>query len=248
LIIYPKILPISELGLPTHSPQAILQTALPLFQDTTRIIGVREYTPGDNPRHIHWPATAATGQMSVKQFQTAISRDNSIFLNLERKDYGRPGQASVAIELAIVTAASLAHHIITNEGLPVGLTTTAIDPLTDSQQTFRLMPDKSQSHLMQILEVLARVEGTEGLVFFRSLQQEAVHLSWGTTVIIITSTVAEELLQTMLLLKRSGFRVTLILVQPATYIYPQTERGYELAIPIFKISREKDLEAWLSTA
>jgi len=39
LIVYPKILPIAHLKLPTHSPQVILPTPVPLFKDTTRIIG-----------------------------------------------------------------------------------------------------------------------------------------------------------------------------------------------------------------
>jgi uncharacterized protein (DUF58 family) len=246
LIIYPKILPISELGLPTHSPQVILQTPVPLFRDTTRIIGVRDYIPGDNPRHIHWPATAVSGRLSVKQFQTAIARDNSIFLNLERADYGRPGQASVAIELAIVVTASLAHHMLTFEDLPVGLNTIAVDPLSNSQQTFRIAPNKGQGHLMQILEVLARIEGTEGVSFPKSLREESIHLPWGTTLIVITSVESEELLDNLLLLKRSGFHVTLILVQPASYLYPQTERIQELGVPLFKITREKDIETWLS--
>jgi uncharacterized protein (DUF58 family) len=245
--VYPKILPITELGLPTHSPQVILPTPVPLFRDTTRIIGVRDYTPGDNPRHIHWPATAATGQMVVKQFQTAIARENSIFLNLERADYGRPGQAGVAIELAIVVTASLAHHMLTYEALPVGLTTLATDPLINSQQKFRLPPNKGQGHLMQILEVLARVESVEETDFAKTLQQDSVHLPWGATIIIITSIETEGLLNTILLLKRSGFHVSLILVQPASYLYPETRRTQEIGVPIFKITREKDIETWLPT-
>ena len=247
LIIYPKILPISQLALPTHSPQVILQTTVPLFQDSTRIIGVRDYVSGDNPRHIHWPATASTRQLLVKQFQTAIARDNAIFLNLELADYGRPGQAAVAIELAIVVAASLAHHMIVIEQLPVGLITYGLDPLSKSQKSFRFQPEKGRGHLMQFLEVLARVEGGDDTAFLNRLQQEAIHLSWGTTIIIITSTQSEELLNTALLLKRSGFQVTIVLVQPAAYSYPlieQTAQG--LGISIFTIKREKDIEAWLA--
>jgi len=247
LIVYPKILPIAQLGLPTHSPQVVLQTTIPLFQDSTRIIGVRDYVPGDNPRHIHWPVTAATRQLLVKQFQTAIARDNAIFLNLELSDYGRPGQAAVSIELAIVVAASLAHHMIVFEQLPVGLITSGFDPLSKNQKSFRLNPEKGRGHLMQILEVLARVEGSDDTVFLNRLRQEAVHLSWGTTIIIITSTQSEELLNTALLLKRSGFQVTLVLVQPAAYSYPTIKRTAEgLGISIFKIKREKDIEAWLA--
>ncbi len=145
LIVYPKILSISQLGLPTHSPQVILSTTTPLFRDPTRIIGVQNYVPGDNPRHIHWPASATTGQVLVKQFQTAIARDNAIFLNLDRADYGRPGQADISIELAIVVAASLAHHALILEDLPLGLVTTAIDPLSKSRENFRLILARRRS-------------------------------------------------------------------------------------------------------
>lgn len=245
LIVYPKILPLAQLGLPTHSPQMILPTTTPLFRDPTRIIGVRNYVQGDNPRHIHWPATATTGQILVKQFQTAIARESAIFLNLDRADYGRPAQADLAIELAIVVVASLANHMLVFEELPAGLITTAMDPLTKSQQDFRLPPDKGRGHLMQILEVLARVEGSDTTNFLQRVQQEAVHLSWGTTIIIITSTESEELLKTLLLLKRSGFQVTLVLVQPAAYPHPQTKQVQELGITTFRVRREKDVEAWL---
>ena len=98
---------------------------------------------------------------------------------------------------------------------------------------------------MQILEILARVEGSDDTVFLNKLRQEAVHLSWGTTIIIITSTQSEELLNTALLLKRSGFQVTLILVQPAAYNYPKMKRTEELGISTFNVKREKDIEAWL---
>lgn len=250
LIVYPKILPMAQLGLPTHSPQPILPTNIPLFKDPARVTGVQNYLPGDNPRHIHWPASAATGRVLVKQFQTAIARESAIFLNLDQADYGRPGQASVAIELAIVTAASLAHHITIIEDLPVGLITTALDPLLETQpgqksrQNFRIPPDRGRHHLMQILEILARVEGNPDPVFLERLRQEAVHLAWGTTIIIITSTESEQLLQSALLLKRSGFQVTLVFVQPEAYSHTQIRQTGQLGLTAFYIRREKDVEAW----
>jgi uncharacterized protein (DUF58 family) len=245
LVVYPKILPISQLGLPTHSPQVVLPTPVPLFQDSSRLIGARGYIPGDNPRHIHWPATATSGQLLVKQFQTAIARENAIFLNLDRADYGRPGQAAVAIELAIVAAASLAHHISVVETLPVGLLTTGFDPLLERPQTFQIYPNKGQGHLMQILEVLARVESIDDAIFLKSLRQAALHLSWGTTITVITGSQTEAVLDTLLLLKRAGFKVVLVLVQPAAYIYSRTQPVEGLGIPTFLIEREKDIEVWL---
>ena len=137
LIVYPKVLPLTRLKLPTHSPQVVLATPTPLFQDPNRITGVRSYVQGDNPRHIHWPASATTGQVLVKQFQPAIARDTAIFLNLNRADYSqRRAQADVAIELAIVVAASLANHIVIVDNLAVGLSTSGTDPLLQDQGHF----------------------------------------------------------------------------------------------------------------
>ncbi len=246
LIIYPKIVPIAELGLPTHSPHVVLPTPVPLFQDPARIIGVRDYHPGDNPRQIHWTATAASGQLLVKQFQPAIARDNAIFLNLDRADYARRSYPDLAIELAVTAAASLANHMLSFEKLPIGLVTTANDPLTQSQQNFKLPPRFGRDQLLQILEILARVQATHDGQFLARVRQEIVHLSWGTTVILITGEESAELLETLLLLKRSGFQPTLILIQPPSR--RQTSRddpSQVLGIPVFRIQREREIETWV---
>lgn len=250
LIVYPKVLPLAQLRLPTHSPQVVLATLTPLFRDPSRITGVRAYIPGDNPRHIHWPASAAAGQVLVKQFEPAIARDTAIFLNLQRADYApRRGQADVAIELAIVVAASLANRMVTVEKLPVGLSAAGVDPLSQGQHHFHLPPHKDAGHLMEILEVLARVEGSDDDPdFVPRLRSASAHLSWGVTIIVITGAESPELLETMLLLKQLGFPVALVLVQPAGYAYPQSKQAGELGITLFRIRSEKDVEAWIPLA
>ena len=245
LIVYPRIVPITELGLPAHSPQVVLPTTLPLFRDPARITGVREYVAGDNPRHIHWSATATSGQTLVKQFQPAIARDNAILLNLDRADYAKQRYPDPAIELAIVVAASLANHVISFEKLPAGLVTTAYDPLNERSTSFNLPPHKGQGQLMQILEVLARVEATEDIQFLEYVRRTAIHLPWGTTLIIITSYMSQELQETLLLLKKSGFQTTLVLAQSARLHSGEPEMPIaDLKLPIFKIRREKDIEVW----
>jgi uncharacterized protein (DUF58 family) len=248
LIVYPKIVPIRQVGLPTHSPQVILPTPVPLFQDPARLIGVREYVSGDNPRHIHWTASASAGELLVKQFQPAIARENAIFLNLSRPDYARRGgYPGSAIELAITVAASLVNHMIAVEQLPVGLFTTATDPLTETTQKFRLPPHKGRSHLMQILEVLARVQEIEKVTdFLVDIRREAVDLSWGATTVVITSLLSEELYKTLLFLRHSGFQPGLVLINPPRKrVEAREELPHQLGIPIFEIKQEKDIERWL---
>jgi uncharacterized protein (DUF58 family) len=233
LIVYPKIVPIGRLSLPARSPQPIMSTTVPLFPDATRLMGARDYCPGDNPRHIHWPATATAGRLKVKQFQPAIARDNAIFVNLCRRDYAERGFPEPAIELAITVAASLAHHMAITEGTTVGLFTVAVDPL------------------VQQLETLARVQSLSDEVSFpESVRKQAVKLAWGTLAVVITSHLTEDLLQTLLLLRQTGFQVVLMLIDPPHSrlckpgaAYRQTA-AQELGIPTYRTTSERDIGAW----
>jgi hypothetical protein len=97
---------------------------------------------------------------------------------------------------------------------------------------------------MQILEILARVQAATDIQFLDRLRREAVHLSWGTTLMVITSGESEELLDTLLLLKKSGFQPTLALVQPPGRLQTRQERVQNLNLPVYRIQREKEIEVW----
>jgi uncharacterized protein (DUF58 family) len=239
LIVYPKILSLVDLGLPMYSPQTILPISLPIFEDPARMTGIREYHWGDNPRYIHWPATARTGQIMVKQFRPAIARETTIFLNLARSDYFRQHQES-ALELAISVAASLAYHILTHEKLPVGFDTTAMDPLSWNIQHFHLPTGKEKGQLLQILEILARIQPVERGDFLSNLRHQAIQQSWGTTIVIITGQESDALTETLLWLKSMGFHPVLVLMDQ----YPRSEQSSSRLVPSFEIRQEKDIETW----
>ena len=82
--------------------------------------------------------------------------------------------------------------------------------------------------------------------FLEKVRQEAVDLSWGTTTIVITSLLSEELYKTLLFLKRSGFRPGLVLINPPRKrAETREELPPQLGIPVFEIKQEKDIERWL---
>jgi uncharacterized protein (DUF58 family) len=179
----------------------------------------------------------------VKQYQPAISRETLICLDLDREDYGQRQRYS-ASELAIVVAASIANHVIFQEGLPVGLTTEAWDPLLDKQARFFLPPRSERTHLMSLLEVLARVQLTAGTSFADVLRRESANLSWGATLTVITGRESEALFDTLVYLQRAGFAVALIIVQPAYPSAAPQERANLLGVPVHRVWAEQELEAW----
>ena len=243
LTVYPRVVPLQQLGLPTRSPLVALPARSPLFEDPARIMGVRDYQRGDSPRRIHWTATASAGRLLVKQYQPAIARETLICLDLDREDYGH-NQRHTATELAIVVAASIASHIIVKERLPVGLATEAHDPLLDARTRFYLPPRPERVHLMSLLEVLARVQTTSEAPFVDLLRRQSVHLSWGATVSVITGRESEVLFDTLVYLRRAGFAVMLILVQPGRPTAQLKKWADLLSVPIHRVWHERDLETW----
>ena len=243
LIVYPQVVPIHQLGLPTRSPLMVLPTQSPLFEDPTRITGVRDYQRGDSPRRIHWTAAASAGRLLVKQFQPAIARETLIFLDLNPETYIAQ-QQYFATELAIVVAASVANHVIVREGLAVGLATEAQDPLLDDRVRFFLPPRSERAHLMSLLEVLARAQVSRGTSFVGLLRRESLRLAWGATLLVIAGGESVALFDTLAYLRRAGFAVALVLVQPGHPSAKVRQQADLLKLPIYRVWRKQDLEMW----
>ena len=238
--IYPKIVPLQRLGLPTRSPLVALPATTPLFEDSSHVIGVRSYQPGDSPRRVHWTASASAGSLLVKQFKPTVARETMICLNLHQEDYSLRYRYH-ATELAITTAASITNHVIHQDGLPVGLMTDAFDPVQEKVIRFGRPPRSEQSHLMSMLEVLARVQPTAEGSFVDMLQHLGTQLAWGSTLIVITGKKTVELLETLIFLRKSGFAIALLVVQMGSL-----REGLPIpkGIKAYQIWEEEDLDLW----
>jgi uncharacterized protein (DUF58 family) len=221
----------------------VLATRVPLFEDPTRVIGVRDYQRGDSPRRIHWTATASAGRLLVKQYKPAIARETLICLDLSEESYAAR-ERYTATELAIVVAASVACHVVNQERLAVGLATEAHDPLLKGRARFFLPPRSERAHLMGLLEVLARVQVTTTTPFADWLRRESVRLPWGTTLAVITGRESADLFDTLVYLRRAGFAVALVLVQPGRPSVELRKRAELLNVPVHRVWDERDLEAW----
>lgn len=128
LTVYPKIVPLEQLLLPSRSPLGALRSRNPLSEDPSRVIGVRDYQRGDSMRRIHWPATARAGKLQVKKLEPAMTLQTVILLDLHPEYYDQQ-LVDEYQELAIVAAASFAHGLIELRQA-VGLICNGIDLLT----------------------------------------------------------------------------------------------------------------------
>jgi len=242
LWIYPKIVHLNNLQLAAKVPFGYVRTKERIFEDPSRLVGVRDYQSGDSTRHIHWKATAATGTLQVKRFEPAISIESQIFLNLNRDEYTQE-RTIPASETAIVTAASIANYLI-EKRQTVGLSSNGQDPLTEEAFKITIPPRRGEAQLMQILDVLARVELSKHLSFADLLHQDRLQLTWGSTAIIISGHAGDALFDNMLLMKRSGFHVMLILMDSQTPFAIVKQRAEDVGIEAHQVWQESDLDVW----
>jgi hypothetical protein len=129
LTVYPRIIPLTRLGLPSRLPFGVIGSNQRLFEDPARPMGVRDFRSGDSLRQINWKVSAHTRDLVVKTFQPAISLETAVLLNLFVGDFSRR-ERPTTIEWAIEVAASLATHLI-DRRQAVGLMTNGVDPLSN---------------------------------------------------------------------------------------------------------------------
>ena len=67
-------------------------------------LGIREYRPGDSMRHVHWPSTARTGTVMVREFEEEQTRRLAIVLDASDD----AGEVWTPLDRACAAAASVA--------------------------------------------------------------------------------------------------------------------------------------------
>ena len=207
MIVYPQIVPVTELGLPPKQPFGDEKPIRPLVEDPLRFRGVRPYAPGDPPRHLHWRATARTGELQSKQFEPSSLPTLAMFLDVNTFERFWEGLDPERLELAISATASLAAHGI-DIGRQVGLYINA--PMARGERTIRIGPSRHPSQLGRILDALAMLIPYTGNRVELLIAEEARRLPWGATVVVVTGHVTEGLEDELARLHRSGHAITLI--------------------------------------
>lgn len=208
ITVYPRIYPLDQLGLPMQAPLGNLRHTNPIFEDPSQSIGKRDYQPGDPLRRIDWKSTAASGTLQTRVFQPSFDLNTMIFLDLDKRSYQDRNRYQ-ANEFAIVVAASLANWIIDHQQA-AGLVTNGSDGLASSDRLQVIPPQRSAGQLMEILEVLARIDAGESIPLIPMIQQSAGGFSWGTTLMVVTGQVQPALLEALLPLQRKGLNPVLI--------------------------------------
>lgn len=204
-IVYPKMAPVTALGLPAVHPFGDFRPMRRTMDDPLRIIGAREYVPGDSLRSIHWKATAHRRSLQTKVLEPSAARPMAVFLNIRTSEV--LGVDRDVLELAITAAASIAHWAW-DAGYPVGLYVNSV--VQPSREQIRIPPTTHPDRLTWILEALARVDILGPWSIATVLQRESASLRYGSTVVVISAVFNDRLKRTLADVRRREHSVTLV--------------------------------------
>jgi len=207
LVVYPRVWPLEELGLPSKEPFGERKAHRRLLEDPLRAAGIRDYHPEDSLRHIHWKATAHRGELQVRVFEPTTTLNLVILLNVTTFEHHWQGVIPELLERAISVAGSIATWAV-GQKYKVGLVANGSMPRSD--QPIRVPPGRSPGQLAAILEALAAVTSFATSSIQELLRRESPRLPWGAILVVVTAIVTDRLATTILRLRDAGRRMVLV--------------------------------------
>ncbi len=209
-VVYPRVVPLTHLGLPARHPLGELRSQSWIFEDVSRIAGARDYRPADGLRRVHWPASAKAQRLQARVYEPTTSHKLMVFLNLATGgelvwEYGYDPDL---LELGITTAASISRWGL-DQGYQVGLHTNGRH--REGRGNVSVEAGRDSVQLERILLALARLEPLQAQRFDSLLAEETRRLPFGVTLVVVTADLTPAVVASLRGLRRHGHAVSVLL-------------------------------------
>jgi uncharacterized protein (DUF58 family) len=198
-----------------------------------RVSSVREYTPSDSLNRIHWPTTARKDRLMVKEFEQDPLADVWIFLDAQSSVHIRAEMHSFqfsakgplwwlqqvhgevvslpddTFEYATCIAGSIARYLSRRDQV-VGFA-------AGGQTRLILSAEKGERQLSKVLETLALLKCEGKLPFPAFVNSLSTQIPKGSTIILVTPTTNEKLMDTISQLFQRGMKPVVVLLNPYSF-------------------------------
>lgn len=211
LLVYPRIVPLEDLGIPSRHPFGDLRIRHHLFEDPVQVVTTRDYVSGDPLKRIHWKTSARLQKIQTRVFEHTTSIDVALFLDTRTvaDKFYWGSIVSDYLETGVLTSTSIANYSI-QQGFRVGFYSN--EYYWNSDRPLRLPPSDHPEQLKNILEALAHIKGIPAITIEKMLDKESRNLAWEATLVLITAAPTPEVIATLRNFQRAGRRVGLVLI------------------------------------
>ena len=155
--VYPRLIPEQDIPFPSSHWQGDLIVKRWIVSDPVWVSGIRPYAPGDDPKGIHWPATARTGALQMKVHDQTSDPKLLVVINAQMSEHQWADLMEYeqqAVEHMISLAATLCVHAL-NNGAEAGFA--ANIPLDKGSEPAILPPARHALRETEILSAMAHL-------------------------------------------------------------------------------------------
>lgn len=205
--VLPRLYELSALGLPTRRPFGEERGGSPIFEDPSRLVGVRDYRGGDPLKRIEWKATARRGVLQSRVYESSSALHLLVALNVSTLLHAWEGYDPLKLERTISLAGSVARWAHEHR-YAVGLVANSSYPGADRAMSIPTGRDPYQ--LTRILEALAMVSPFTIAPLEDVLEEAARRLPLGATIVVAAAFCPPRLAATLLRLHEKGHPLVLL--------------------------------------
>jgi uncharacterized protein (DUF58 family) len=184
LVVYPRIVPVRGWRTMFSEESGGKQSMTRRAEESSNVIGVRQYVPGDKLSRIHWPLSARTGQLQSKEFELHVTSDYMIISDASRDSFAR-SSGDELFDLEMTISASLMRHALD--------TNRRFGAVIHSSRLIRFEPGRGEALFLRCMETFALLQPACPLPFALSFKRLAGDLRQGCTLVIVSPDLSREM-------------------------------------------------------
>jgi uncharacterized protein (DUF58 family) len=224
LVVYPKVVPLETLGLPAERPLGERAARRRIVEDPLRFATLRDYLPGDNPRYIHWKATAHRGTVQTQVFEPCATLSLVVAVDVQTLERTFE-QVPEYLEYVVSAAASLLADAL-DQRYQAGLCANGLGE--SGQRWLYIPPGRHPAHLATLLSALAALGPFRGVSIAELLHRIMPLLPLGATLAAVSAMPGDDLYVALLALQEAGHPVVLLTVGDEPPSVPERFETYHL--------------------
>jgi len=187
VVVFPRTYDVPRVSLWETGFGRLSSRGLEARRDRGEFRGIREHTPGDDLRHVHWKVSAHVGELAVREYEPLRHDVISIHLDLTAGNHYGEG-ATGTLETAISAAASLARGGLAEQR--------SVAVAGDTLLPGIARPGSGQAQMHRIMVSLAEAQPSNRS-FTETLAGQLRSVPRGASVFVITTAVEDGIVQTI---------------------------------------------------
>lgn len=271
--VHPEIVPLSTYRVAAPKAVGEVRVERRIFEDPSRLHGVRAFQPGDKLSRVHWRATARTGELQTKVYEPSAMIGAMVCCDLYEPAY-EGSDVFRRSELAVTAAASLAVYIADCHQ-QVGLLSNGRDaadraryePIQFEARTLaqakrmaemrersdRLRPcevpvGRGQVVMRRLLDTAARIELSDFQPIAAMLLREYPRLPRDVAYLVITPQLDRPLVEALTAMRRSGFAASVIRIDHTDPAAALKGALLGVGVKVYDVARSEQLQDLTATA